>query len=208
MFELNIFVRLLTFLLIFDSVWCNIKMSRIFNIYIFSAERRAEMEMEIDSADTSQDIVPAPDVPDFQPVKEQFEKFSREAERRWAGDEQFRKAWTFFNKKMDKYFKGANSRLIRKLYDFGIENKRKNNPVMHVQPTSITRRRNKQKGRSVSRYGRRHKDTVRRTQVFEDENQGEDLVLHSIPGRIQRNRGVPHNMQEIVERNRRAAKKH
>ena len=109
---------------------------------------------------------------------------------------------------MDKYFKGANSRLIRKLYDFGIENKRKNNPVMHVQPTSIARRRNKQKGRSVSRYGRRHKDTVRRTQVFEDENQGEDLVLHSIPGRIQRNRGVPHNMQEIVQRNRRAAKKH
>ena len=145
-------------------------MSRILNIYIFSAERRAEMEMEIDSADTSQDIVPAPDVPDFQPVKEQFEKFSREAERRWAGDEQFRKAWTFFNKKMDKYFKGANSRLIRKLYDFGIENKRKNNPVMHVQPTSIARRKNKQKGRSVSRYGRRHKDTVRRTQVFEDEN--------------------------------------
>ena len=70
-------------------------MSRIFNIYIFSAERRAEMEMEIDSADTSQDIVPEPVVPDFQPVKEQFEGFSREAERRWAGDEQFRKAWTF-----------------------------------------------------------------------------------------------------------------
>ena len=60
----------------------------------------------------------------------------------------------------------------------------------------------------VSQYGRRHKDTVRRTQVFEDENQGEDLVLHSIPGRIQRNRGVPHNMQEIVQRNRHAAKKH
>ena len=38
MFGLNIFVRLLTFLLIFDSVWCNIKMSRIFIIYIFSAE--------------------------------------------------------------------------------------------------------------------------------------------------------------------------
>ena len=38
MFGLNIFVRLLTFLLIFDSVWCNIKMNRIFIIYIFSAE--------------------------------------------------------------------------------------------------------------------------------------------------------------------------
>ena len=75
MFGLNIFVRLLTFLLIFDLVWCNIKISRIFNIYIFSAERRAEMEMEIDSADTSQDIVPAPDVPDFQPVKNNSRHF-------------------------------------------------------------------------------------------------------------------------------------
>ena len=71
----------------------------------------------------------------------------------------------------------------------------------------LARRRNKQRGRTAARYGRRHKDTVRRSEVF---NEGSDnpLLLHSIPGRINRNRGVPHNMQEIVSSNRDVAKKH
>ena len=59
-------------------------------------------------------------------------------------------------KKMGKYFKGSSSKLTRKLFDFGLEKKRKNNPVMHVQPASLARRKNKQRGRTVARYGRRH----------------------------------------------------
>ena len=87
--------------------------------------------MEIDEADTSINVAPEPEpVPDFQPLKEQFLAFADEAERRW-GDENFRKGWTFFTKKMGKYFKGSSSKLTRKLFDFGLEKKRKNNPVMH-----------------------------------------------------------------------------
>ena len=108
---------------------------------------------------------------------------------------------------MGKYFKGSSSKLTRKLFDFGLEKKRKNNPVMHVQPASLARRKNKQRGRTAARYGRRHKDTVRRSEVFYEGGEN-PLLLHSIPGRINRNRGVPHNMQEIVSSNRAVAKKH
>ena len=164
--------------------------------------------MEIDEADTSINVATGPEpVPDFQPLKEEFLAFADEAERRWGEDENFRKGWTFFTKKMGKYFKGSSSKLTKKLFDFGHENKRKNNPVMHVQPTSLTRRKNKQRGRTAARFGRRHKDTVRRSEVFTGEGDN-PLLLHSIPGRIQRNRGVPHNMQEIVASNRAVAKKH
>ena len=70
-------------------------------------------------------VAPEPEpVPDFQPLKEQFLAFADEAERRW-GDENFRKGWTFFTKKMGKYFKGSSSKLTRKLFDFGLEKKRK-----------------------------------------------------------------------------------
>ena len=163
--------------------------------------------MEIDEADTSINVAPEPEpVPDFQPLKEQFLAFADEAERRW-GDENFRKGWTFFTKKMGKYFKGSSSKLTRKLFDFGLEKKRKNNPVMHVQPASLARRKNKQRGRTAARYGRRHKDTVRRSEGFNEGGEN-PLLLHSIPGRINRNRGVPHNMQEIVSSNRAVAKKH
>ena len=72
---------------------------------------------------------------------------------------------------MGQYFKGSSSKLTRKLFDFGLEKKRKNNPVMHVQivqPASLAKRKNKQRGRAAARYGRRHKDTVRRSEVFKE----------------------------------------
>ena len=75
-----------------------------------------------------------------------------------------------------------------------------------MQPTSIARRKNKNRGRGVSSYGRRVKDSALLTQLSVDENS--EQVYHAPAHRNTRSNRITHDLQRAVNEQRQNAKKH
>ena len=76
-----------------------------------------------------------------------------------------------------------------------------NNNRIPVQSTSLSRRKNKNRGKGVSTYGRRVKDTT--LNVTES-----DSVYVPAPSKRQRSNRLAHDLQQAVLENRPNAKKH
>ena len=76
-----------------------------------------------------------------------------------------------------------------------------NNNRIPVQSTSLSRRKNKNRGKGVSSYGRRVKDTALNVN-------DSDSVYVAAPSRSQRSNRLAHDLQQSVIENRPNAKKH
>ena len=112
-----------------------------------------------------------------------------------------------YQKKFHTAVNGNDNTLARKLYDFGVEKKRKNAFTIPVQTPAIARRSVKRRGREVSNMGRPPKKVTRQTTMFLDD--GDDgQMYHSIPQSTSRQGRQPHNLSAAVEANRPNAKKH
>ena len=98
--------------------------------------------------------------------------------------------------------------LKRHLYGFGKNLKeKKNSHVIPCQPTAISRRKYKHRGRSVASYGRRVKDTAMRSQiVVTDDDDG--IMYHSLPKQKPRSNKLVHSLKDSIEKNRQNAKYH
>ena len=104
-----------------------------------------------------------------------------------------------FKNKFHKAVHGNENTLSRKLYDFGVEKKRKNAFTIPVGAPSIAPRAQKNRGREVSNMGRPHKQVARRTQMFLEDGDGQ--IFHSIPTSTRRQGRQPHNLSAAVEAN-------
>ena len=90
---------------------------------------------------------------------------------------------------------------LRKIYNIINTTKKKIGNRIPVQSTSLSRRKNKNRGKGVSTYGRRVKDTT--LNVTES-----DSVYVPAPSRRQRSNRLAHDLQQAVLENRPNAKKH
>ena len=112
--------------------------------------------------------------------------------------------------KLKNFFKSlANSNddtRNRKIFDICSDGKKKIGNTIRVQPTSIARRKNKNRGRGVSSYGRRVKDSALLTQLSVDENS--EQVYHAPAHRNTRSNRITHDLQRAVNEQRQNAKKH
>ena len=99
--------------------------------------------------------------------------------------------------------------LKRHLYGFGKSlKKRKNSHVIPCQPTAISRRKYKHRGRSVATYGRRVKDTALMSQMLVTDDDNDGNVYHSLPKQKHRSNKLAHSLKNSVDSNRQNAKKH
>ena len=131
-----------------------------------------------------------------------------EMKRRIDTRPQVRKAFLeSYKKKYHKAVNGNDNTLSRKLYDFGVEKKRKNAYIIPVGAPSIARRSKKNRGREVSNMGRPYKQHTRKTQMFVD-SEGDGDIYHSIPTSTRRQGRQPHNLSAAIEANKPNAKKH
>ena len=90
---------------------------------------------------------------------------------------------------------------LRKIYGICQTAKKKIGNRIPVQTTSLSRRKNKNRGKGVSSYGRRVKDTA----LNVNDNNG---VYVAKPSRRQRSNRLAHDLQQSVIENRPNAKKH
>ena len=75
-----------------------------------------------------------------------------------------------------------------------------------MQPTAVSRRKFKHRGRGAASYGRRVKDTaLKSTMVVTDED---ETILHSLPKQKHRSNKLVHSLKSAVDNNRQNAKKH
>ena len=119
-----------------------------------------------------------------------------------------KKAFASFKKKFRKAFNANENTLIRKLYDFGVEKRRKTSYLIPVNSTSLARRKYPHRGRGRATLGRRPKTAAKRSQMFVDQDNDEGIVYHSIPRKKARYANKEHNLGKAVRENRNNAKKH
>ena len=94
----------------------------------------------------------------------------------------------------------------RKIFDICSESKKKIGNTIRVQPTSISRRKNKNRGRGASSCGRRVQNTALRTQL--DVEEDGERIYHAPHHKNSRSNTVVHDLQRAVNENRSNAKKH
>ena len=109
-------------------------------------------------------------------------------------------------KKLSKYIESLardNSQTrLRKIYNICQTAKKKIGSRIPVQTTSISRRKNKNRGKGVSSYGKRVQDTALNV------TENSENVFVSGPSRRQRSNRLAHDLQQSVLQNRPNAKKH
>ena len=71
----------------------------------------------------------------------------------------------------------------------------------------ILHRKYPHRGRGSSTFGRRHKSTIKTSQMLIDANDGEEVVYHTIPRKKTRFTKKEHNLGKAVSKNRNNAKK-
>jgi len=113
-----------------------------------------------------------------------------------------------FKKKFRKVLNSNENTLIRHLYDFGAEKKRKNSFLIPVNSTSLARRKYPHRGRGRATFGQRNKATEKKSQMFIDAENEEGNVYHSIPRKRARVARKEHNLGKAIAENRNNAKKH
>ena len=147
---------------------------------------------------------------DFDTHWKEFEEMVEVANEKLSSkwNESLKKAFISFKKKFKKAFTSNENTLIRLLYDFGSEKKRKNSYLIPVNSTSLARRKYPHRGRGSSTYGRRHKSTIKRSQMLIDANDEDGVVYHTIPRKKARFSKKEHNLGKAVSENRNNAKKH
>ena len=80
--------------------------------------------------------------------------------------------------------------------------------VMQVQPTAISRRVSKHRGRGNAPSGRKPKQQPARVQLNIDVNHDAGVTLHSLPTRSVRARRSRHSLKESVKNNVNDPSKH
>ena len=95
---------------------------------------------------------------------------------------------------------------MRKIHDLFSNSKNKIGNRIPVQTPSIARRKNKERGRSVSTYGRRVQNTLRLQPIAE--NQSDNVYFAPPTSKRQKSNRLAHNLQLAVIENRPNAKKH
>ena len=97
--------------------------------------------------------------------------------------------------------------LKRKLFEISQnDTKTKRGKYIAVQPTALARRNYKHRGRMVSSYGRRVKDTGKRAQMICDDTS--DTVYFTLPKQKPRAKRQAHSLQASIQSNKPNAKKH
>ena len=97
--------------------------------------------------------------------------------------------------------------LKRKLFEISQnDTKTKRGKYIAVQPTALACRNYKHRGRMVSSYGRRVKDTGKRAQMICDDTS--DTVYFTLPKQKPRAKRQAHSLQASIQSNKPNAKKH
>ena len=160
-----------------------------------------DMNSEI-SEDVEEDITEQV-ISEYQEQNKKFNAFMFEN----LHDKGMMKALLKLTKFMEKQSKKKNIQTLkRKLFDLCHESKKKIGNHIPVQNTSIGRRRHKNRGRVVSGYGRRHKDTALTPQLVVLEDQ--DNVYPSLNPQTRRSNRIAHDLSTAVSRNVSNARKH
>ena len=94
----------------------------------------------------------------------------------------------------------------RKIFDICSESKKKIGNTIRVQPTSISRHKNKNRGCGASSYGRRAQNTALWTKL--DVEEDGERIYHAPHHKNSRSNTVVHDLQRAVNENRSNAKKH
>ena len=123
-------------------------------------------------------------------------------------NDEVKKSAKYFVKKMKQTFKGTIQNFVSAMYRVGqtLSGKKKSGRKVkrsggiHVQPTAISRRVSKHRGRGNAPSGRKPKQQPARVQLHVDATHDAGITLHSLPTRTLRARRTRHSLKESVFR--------